>query len=291
MRPILKILSCVIAVWLQGCGVTTPPISLSDDSIEAAAVFANGVTVHVHCELRNAVIFTYDRLREKQHVEWLKDWAAKITLTINVDEKTGLNPGLALTKFFRSYSNTLRGGEVVTGARTSELGLGGGLSSTASREQEVTWFVVFKDLFDERQYANRKCEGSHPFMLEGDLKIKETLFSGVFAGSLARNASDPFETGGRLQIVQHTVSFLIEASGSVTPSWRFVDVTANGSGSFLSLNRNRKDTLLVTMGPTQLSDSNRELRKPRVVPSAAVNDSHLAKQIGTSVGSSLMGIR
>lgn len=291
MKNILRFVIVGIALALQGCGVTTPPISLSDDSAEAAAVFANGATVHVHCELRKAVLFTYDRLNELQHeAEWLKDWAGKITLTINVDEKIGINPGLAVTKFFRSYSNTLRGGEVITGSRTAELGIGGGLSSTATREQEITWFLVFRDFFDERAHVNAKCEKS-PFLMEGDLKIKETLYSGAFAGSLPRNTSDPFKSGGRLQVVQHTVSFLIEASGNVTPSWRFVDVTSNAGGSFFGLNRNRKDTLLVTMGPTQLSDSGRPLRERRVVPSASVDSSHLARQIGTSIGASIMGIR
>lgn len=251
----------------------------------------NGVTVHVHCELRKAVLYTYDTLSPKQNVEFMKEWAAKITLTINVDEKIGINPGLALTKFFRSYSNTLRSGEVITGGRSSELGLGGGLASTATREQEVTWFLVFSDLFDERKHAGATCGGDNPFLMEGDLKILESLFSGVFAGSLQRNTSDPFETGGRLQVVQHLVSFLIEASGSVTPSWRFVDVTANSGGSFFGLNRNRKDTLLITMGPTQLAESGRKLRQKRIVPSDSVDSSHLARQIGTSIGSSLMGIR
>ncbi|WP_186421325.1 hypothetical protein [Bosea sp. CS1GBMeth4] len=282
---------CCISFMLAACGVTAPRLDLSDDSAEAAALFAQSVTVHVHCELRNAVVFTYDKLRPEQDVEWLKEWAAKITLTINVDEKIGLSPGLALTKFFRSYSNTLRGGELITASRSAELGIGGGLSSTATREQEITWFLVFRDLLDERQYANAKCDQKHPFLMEGDLKIKETLFSGVFAGSLARNTSDPFERGGRLQVVQHLVSFFIEASGNVTPSWRFVDVTANGGGSFFSLNRNRKDTLLITMGPTQLADSGRKLRETRVIPSQSVDSSHLARQIGTSVGANLIGIR
>ena len=96
----------------------------------------------------------------------------------------------------------------------------------------------------------------------------------------------PFAAGGPLQVVQHQVSFLIEGSGNVTPSWKFVDVSANTGGSLFSLNRNRKDTLLITMGPTQLGD--RALRKARVGPTKAVEDAHLAKQIGNSLGSNLL---
>jgi hypothetical protein len=262
-----------------------------DDSVKANTLFVQAITLHVHCELRQAVWFTYNNLKGRQDIEWLREWAAKITLTINVDERTGLSPGLAMTRFFPSFNRVLSNGELITGPRTFDFGLGGTLSADAVREQEVTWFLVFGDLFQEEAFSEADCPLRSPFLIDGDLKIKETLASSVFPASLERNISNPFEKGGRLQVVQHQVSFLIEASGNVTPTWRFVDVSANTGVPLLDLKRNRKDTLLITMGPTQLSEAGRPLRRPRLIASRAVEDSHLAKQIGNSVGSTLRGFR
>ncbi|MGY2053025.1 hypothetical protein [Methylobacterium sp. JK268] len=247
------------------------------------------------------MFYAYDGLRPHQDVEWLRDWAAKITLTINIDEKTGLSPGLSLVNFFPGFKKALSNGEIIAGGRTLELGLGGSLASTATREQEITWFVTFTDLFEERRHAGGSCDNEGKLFIDGDLKIKEGLFAGVFPASLTRNMSDPFKSGGKLQVVQHQISFLIEASGNVTPAWHFVDVSANAGGPFLSSSRNRKDTLLITMGPTQLAGDGRPLkptrralpdeRLARVVPSGSVEASHAAKQIGNAVGASLLGLR
>jgi hypothetical protein len=282
-------LALCISFTLSACGLTVPAIHV-DDSVDTNILFINEVTRHVHCELRRAVFFTYDNT---ENIEWLRDWAAKITLTVNVDEKTALSPGLTLTRFFPSFQKTLSTGEVITGQRSFDLGLGASLSSNAVRDQEITWFITFKDLFQERAFATADCgETSRPFLIEGDLKIKESLASGVFPASLSRNVSSPFEKGGPLQVIQHTVSFLIESTGNVTPTWKFVDISANTGGPLFGITRNRKDTLLITMGPTQLSESNRTLRKVvQVVPSRAVEDAHLAKQIGNAVGSNLLNFR
>lgn len=292
MRALASLAVCICAAFLTSCGLAAPALDHADDSAEAGALFVNAVTTHVHCELRNALFFAYDGLKEKGvSADWLREWAAKVTLTVNVDEKSSLGPGVTLTRFFPSFRQTLSNGELVTGGRTLDIGLGGSLASTAAREQEITWFIVFADLFQERKFAKNSCETEGRVLIDGDLKIKQGLFAGVFPATLARNISDPFINGGRLQVVQHQVSFLVEASGNITPTWRFVDVSANAGGQFLGGTRNRKDTLLMTMGPTQLAESGRQLRVVRLVPSGPVETSHTAKQIGNNVGSSLLQLR
>lgn len=291
LRPFFAFVQVLAAFSLAGCGLTVPQISPPGDGPESNALLVQSVSTHVHCELRNAVFYAYNNLKSQQNIEWLRDWAAKITLTINVDEKSGFNPGVSLTKFFPSFSKTLSNGEVITGGRTFDLGFGASLSSTASREQEITWFVVFKDLFEEEKFSNSVCDRRTPFPIEGDLAIKESVLAGVFPSSLVRNMSDPFASGGRLQVVQHQVSFLVESSGNVTPSWKLVDIAANTGGPFFGVSRNRKDILLITMGPTQLADAGRKLKTSRVVPSDAVNNAHYSKQTGNNVGNSILNLR
>lgn len=291
MKRTLAILFSCLSVQLSACGTVAPQMQLGNDSVEANALFVHSITTHVHCELRNALLFTYDNLKGHQNVEWLKEWAAKITLTVNVDEKTAFSPGLTLTRFFPSFRKLLSNGELITHERSFDFGIGGSLSSNAVREQEITWFLLFSELFNERSSALSDCPRKSPFMIEGDLKIKETLASSIFPASLTRNVHNPFEKGGPLEVVQHQVSFLIEASGNVSPAWKFVDVSANTGGPLLDFNRKRKDTLLITMGPTQISATSRAERKVRRVPTQPVDSSHLAKQIGNSVGTSLLGRR
>ena len=123
----------------------------------------------------------------------------------------------------------------------STSGLGGSLASTATREFEITWFVVFKELFGETYWLRRECRDKDKPFIEGDLRIYDALFAGAYSGSLLRNASDPFAKGGRLQVIQHTVSFHIEASGSATPTWKFVELSANTDAPFIEASRTKKD--------------------------------------------------
>jgi hypothetical protein len=277
-------------IGFAGCGTVTPQLHVGDDSADANALFVQAVTTHVHCELRRAIFYTYNNIKMHNDAEWLKEWSAKITLIMNVDEKTALNPGATLTSFFPNFQKTLWNGDVISDGRTFNLGLGAGLSANAVREQQITWFIVFSDVFNEKKFVETECETTNRLLIDGDLKINEALASGAFPASLERNMSDPFQKGGRLQVIQHQVSFTITTSGSVSPRWNFVEVTANTGDPFFSINRNRKDSLLITMGPTELG-SGRELKKKAVVPANVVETNHTAKLIGDNVGTSILNLR
>lgn len=86
------------------------------------------------------------------------------------------------------------------------------------------------------------------------------------------------------------VSFEVVSNGNATPRWQFANVSANTGGPFLELDRTRKDTLQITMGPTQLATAGRKV-KPIAIPSQAVINQDLASQIGNQVANSLNRIR
>lgn len=269
--------AALLAIALGGCGSTVPVYDAANKDWTYQSAFVQSVTSHIHCEMRNAVLDTYDKITEGgSDAEWLKVWSAKISLTLNVDEVSTLSSGVAITSpsFFA-------------------LGLGGSLSSQAQQELQIDWFSVFSEYFRERAFQNARCETGHEkFPIEGSLGLKESLFSAAFPASIPNNIANPFKDGGRLQVIQQTTFFYIKASGSINPSWKFTEVSANTGGEFISLARNRKDTLLITMGPTQLQSASRPLKKEIIAePTESVSTTHFAKQIGNAVANGLISIR
>ncbi|GJE16944.1 hypothetical protein [Methylobacterium marchantiae] len=267
----------IFALLLSACGTTPPRFDLSDKGWTDEAPFVQAVTSHIHCEMRNAVLDTYDNLTNNHNdAEWMKTWSAKISLTLNVNEMTALNPSVTVAM-----------------PSTLALGLAGSLSSEASRELEIDWFAVFSEYFNERQFQNVPCDtGRELYPIAGTLGLKETLFSAAFPASLNNNISNPFKSGGRLQVIQQTTYFYIKADGNINPAWKFTEVSANQGGKFFDVSRNRKDTLLVTMGPTQLKAAGRPLRIPaQPEPIGAVTESHFAKQIGNAVANGINNLR
>ncbi len=280
MRYLARFAVCIAAVSLGACGYTVPAIEAgrtpSTETAERTATFVNAVAAHVNCELGKAIRKTADDVG----ADWLYGWSAKTTLTLTIDEKSTISPGLTFPR------------EVFT------LGLGGSLAGDATRVQTISWFFDFRDFYIRPDKLHKNLDGDAPcrrsydYPIEGDLQIYESVYSGVKAAKIPGTVSQPFKTGGPLDIIEHHVTFDVTLSGNITPSWKFVNVTANADGTFLSGSRDRKDDLLITMGPTQIEDTKRELVARRAVgPSAAVADAHLAAQIGQAVSTALRSSR
>ena len=206
-------------------------------------------------------------------------WSAKTTLTLTIDEKSTLSPGLTFPR------------DVFT------LALGGSLAGDATRVQTISWFFDFRDFYVPPAKRNGRdddtpCQRTYDLPIEGDLQIYESVYSGAKTARIPGSVSQPFKTGGPLDLIEHHVTFDVTFGGNITPSWKFVNVTANTDGTFFSASRDRKDDLLITMGPSQIEDTKRELIARRAVgPSTAVANAHLAAQIGQAVSTALRSSR
>lgn len=127
------------------------------------------------------------------------------------------------------------------------------MGGDATRVQTISWFFDFRDFYVPPAERNAReddapCQRTYDFPIEGDLQIYESIYSGVKTARIPGSVSQPFKTGGPLDVIEHHVTFDVTFSGNVTPSWKFVNVTANTDGTFLSASRDRKDDLLLTMG-------------------------------------------
>jgi hypothetical protein len=263
-----------LALCVGGCGTVVPQIVVSTEP-NAHAFLTNRIINHVKCELRDAVFYVLDYDKEnalvqpdrKRRLRWLEDWAATVTMKLSANEKGALNPGVT---FIDSLPND----------QSFSLGLGAGLSSDATRTETVDYQFVFQDDFIKKRYffANRpaQCIQSGGVTVEGDLKLRDWLWSKLFPYFLPDNIHDaPPKT------LTDEIVFVVMASGDVTPTWKLVRFTATG-GPFASIARTRSDTLIITLGPFD---------RPKKSPSKEAQDSHLAAKIGAAVADALKNQR
>jgi hypothetical protein len=300
-----RLLAALTVTVLGGCGAVVPELDPGATPLKNE-IYIRGVATNVRCHLQQAVQDAYG----KREAPWLKDWSAKISLTLTVDEAVNLNPGVTLTQILPNAITTFPGSASVTTGQSRGLGLGGAFKADANRVLVITWFVLFSDILKAPPLVE-ECRHVTPYSVQGDLKIAEGLFSGLWLADTIGIASDPFKSGGPLQVIEHHVSFEATFSANVTPTWKLVNVSANPTGTFLTGTRTRKDDLLISMGPTSVEAKDRPLigskekkdkniaAQPKggartvvvAVPSNAVENSHLAAQIGQAVSNALLQAR
>jgi hypothetical protein len=211
-----------------------------------------------------------------------------------VDEKSSLSPGVSLNEPLATAINKFANGTTVMTSQIFNFGLGGSVGADATRVETISWFLDFADFLTELKTLkdpDASCEIQGPYPIEGSMLIYEGLYSGVKTATVLKTVSQPFATGGPLSVIEHHVTFDLNATGNATPTWKLVNVSANTSGSLLSGSRDRKDDLLITMGPTEISDTKRKLAPSKKIagPSADVDNAHLAAQIGQAVATAIQG--
>lgn len=240
MRYCLPIL-CAISLTASGCGTYVPELDPLNTQPGNWANFINTVALNVKCQLRNAV------LHEEAGVDaaWMRKWAAEVTLTLNITEKTGVAASATTSELFPSVVRKFVNGTSVTTPQSFVFGFGGGYTQTAGRIVAMTWYDDFKEF----EGAPDTCATVDGVRLDGDLKIEEIIFAAAWGGTNRGSMSRMNNPNGPYQNVQQTVTFDIEASANATPTWHYVNVAVMPTGTLLNVDRDRKDQLLITLGP------------------------------------------
>src|SRR6266481_4137257 len=98
----------IVLGFLGGCGLYVPALSEIYDG-QDTQIMVNAVVEHVQCEVQTSVQFlllddidaaaaaSAAGLHQGRSVDWLNKWGAQAILTITVDEKGSLNPGVTFT--------------------------------------------------------------------------------------------------------------------------------------------------------------------------------------------------
>jgi len=154
-----------------------------------AAVDVDMLIKRIKCDLNNIVIekaykqFPHEvRPERRQPFLFLRSWAAKVRLTVAVDDTFSVSPGASYTQPLHTVNNV---------AQTFTLGAGGSFSTEAVRQEDVEFLLSFKDI-DAENDSNRLntalydyCQPPPGLLLESDLGLDR----------LVDAALKPVETG------------------------------------------------------------------------------------------------
>ena len=287
-----------------GCGLAVPTISepwdrdippdphvLKDNTLPATGQIEFEIKKRIFCDLREAVrtaeTINYEKGGSTKQEDILpSDWGAYISLSLEVDDSSVLQPGV-------SFINPL------ANMQLRSYGFGANLASTATRIDKFDSFYTVKTLrapirdisicntkdptTDPIIRAGYQPAQSSPFILESDLGIRDWLVGALYPtrglpsdvpkGSGGAPAGAAGKGGGtKPDTVTLEEKFIITTSGNFTPSWKLTRLSANtGSSPLFSTGRVRTHDVIITIGP-QGSDT------------AATNN---VQQIGNAVSNGL----
>ncbi|MBU3888056.1 hypothetical protein FM996_00315 [Methylosinus sporium] len=300
------ILPCFLPCFLVGCGIRTPDIAEPWDQDIPAGTFGSEqkqkfsataqieyeVKKRIFCDLKEAVQAANALTAtegKKTRPLLPNDWGVQVSISLAVDEILALNPGInfntpihnGIVNFVGEYIGpaTIAGGGLFTGAPAAQtygplslsqsyaLGLGGTLSSTASRTDTFNPYWSVGHLMEPNTETS-DCRrdpfvakgatpaSSSPFILESDLGIKDWLVGAMITNTTLHSVDVPQSfsvadskssagksrmkpsgksspkkslgfTKGQVDTVTLELKFLIVSSGNITPTWRLVRVSAN----------------------------------------------------------------
>jgi hypothetical protein len=289
------------AFGFAGCGLTAPDIREPWDSdipedakgprIPATAQIEFEVKKHVFCELGAAVkeVNKNPVILGSKVVPYAlpPDWIAQLTLSFQVDESSALSPGVTLNTVLPNAVNVFGPGTAgtVTTPQSRAVGLGGTLSSTATRIDKFNPVYSIDYLMipngpgsvcnkerpenDPFRQRGREPAASSPLIIGGDLGIRDWLFGAILtnvfipsqkavrgarvtkrAGSGGTGGAGSAGGGGvKPDTLSYEIKFVIVSSGNVTPTWKLVNISANASSTLFSAGRTRTHDLIITIGP------------------------------------------
>jgi hypothetical protein len=207
----MRAVSCIGTRWrhliigssliIAGCA-TVPDLGPTTESIPIYKIVER-----VKCELLDAV---KDKLHQASYAtlhhqhspyEFLRNWTAKIDLTLIVNNNSGVSPGVIFTQPLTTESIPLR---VTSMARSFSFGLGGGIGTQAFRNETLSFTLSLKEISDEMDternarnliYYNY-CELDHGLDLNSNLGLKEWIDSALTPVAPPTSPDYPYLTEG-----------------------------------------------------------------------------------------------
>jgi len=293
-----------LAVSLFGCGTYTPGLQNFYETRAAARMRVSNLVDYLACDIKasvqEAIIDDEDLapIRKANHLkpialDWLKGYAAQITLTLTVDEKSTFNPGIAFNTVFPSATTNFAHHAPVITAQSFSLGLAGAFSTEATRKETLGFSLDFKDFTTPEQLAiarvNRlpgrhsPCNELPGGMVETDIKFNDwlsdvTLPAVVQGGTLNYTAAlAAAQKALKKDVISHEVTFIVLYGGNGTPTWKLVRFSANATSlPFFGVQRTNTQDVIITIGPTQAGTL-----------STAAQNTILASQIGVAVANAI----
>jgi len=208
----------------------------------------------IRCELTYGVqnvLKTFPKGTDKlkgYHVEWLRDWEAKLSLKVTVDEKSSLAPGATYKEPLRNAVTHFN----VTVPQMASASIGLKASSQATRVETIGFSYTFGDLLKDRENLPELKKGdceeqiAHKVVVS-DFKIADFLLNKAYVANhtdtvINRSGESPYST------FSYDVTFAVTYGGSATPIWNLIHVTASSNSPFYEAVRTKTHNLTITLG-------------------------------------------
>jgi hypothetical protein len=268
-----------MASALGGCGLLLPDLQPFGESKDRERADENVIVNQMKCELRKGVQQTLNDPFFKtpgplagNSVDWLDTWAATVALDLTVEEQSALGPGISLTEPFPAPSKASRG-----------LSIGVQASTDATHKETMSFTYSFAAL-NAAPAPPGPCADENGVLIHSDLKIVDFIQNKAFVaripGSLPPSGFNGFS---------YEATFKVMHSGNVTPSWKFVRLSVNPSGSLLSATQTRTQHVLLTVGPAGSGTPKIAPNQPATL-AAQPQALHDAGLIGHAVSTAIQGL-
>lgn len=279
----------LISFLIAGCGTTVPEMQdvfkdKDDEKFDEATLVGQ-----IKCQIRQGVadalyLWQTNGGRNGMSVEWLRSWAAKVTLKITVDEKSSINPGATLIHPYHNAISFFRINGNVTTAQSFSGSIGLQASSDATRVETISFTYVINDLLRQPPPTtdDQRCKLISNFFIESDLKIDEFIVNKTYIAHVPELV-DGKPNAGPFTVFSDNITFVVIYAANATPVWKLVQITANNSTPFVNAMRTRTHDLTITLAP--ISPGSIKGRPPLLSPEGAAIDT--AQLIGQATASAI----
>ena len=265
---------------LGGCGTYVPEIQEPPGDSVSGQQLVDEIVHNIRCEVQDAIYAVYSNPSHQEQSAFLDNWGVQMTLSLQVEEKSGLTPVVNWIAQPATVFNML---------------FGGTLSADATRIDKMNFYHTVAEL-RRAGPCNPDTRSDGQLLLQSDLKLKEWLYDSLTANNTHEGdfshaaASGPFKQN----VISHEVKFEILTAGTVTPGWKLKTVSINQTGVFLTASRDRTNDLIITLGPAVPTESSKLVAGHLVHtlvpgPSQQAAFSHLSSEIGTAVSDGVRG--
>lgn len=210
---------------------------------------------------------------EKKTETTLVGWGTAVSMQLQVEEQTLLNPGVGVTEpLHNAYAfvagpnsypltpTSLAAPTISAIPQNFNIGIGVTANSHATRQETIQFTLDNAKLLhfaqdgidDAGNYSCDDYKKISPFLIESNLKIDEFIYDKAVAASLHNVSNlqdkDGTENWAPFNTFQEIITFVAEYGAGVTPTWKFTRITANPNTPTASIQRNEINTIVITLG-------------------------------------------
>jgi hypothetical protein len=263
-----------ISLGLCGCGLYVPqkdPLTENERDqygMSRQGKIESNIIANIRCEVTNGLYQAYTSGK----VPWIDKWGTSISLNLTWDDVSTVNPNLLFA--------------TPIGSDLFSAGAGVSGSAHATRNEDITFTLDNKTLLKEAELNKRTQGVLDCSTLQGGVTVLSNLRIEEFIYDKATIAGGPEARTTRIEYpefstFQETLTFVVSFGGNITPSWKFIRLSVNPSGQFLSAARTNTSVIIITLGPLAKPKGG----SPQLAGQAAVQ--HNAAVAGTSTASAI----